>query len=192
MAAQVSPINLILFPLFPALLANEPTTVIIKGNDSADVRTSSGSVLLKVEAGPTTTSHYKKIFDAQGTPIFNIRKESWNIDGDRYWLESPTDESIKYFEMKTHFSPIGATYDGTFTNTAAGKIESLFFKANPVGKHGSIHLRDATGQAVANVEQHWTRSTKENYVTVAPGVDIGLIVGMILCVDDRERGHTKQ
>jgi uncharacterized protein YxjI len=192
MAALLSPIDLTLFPLFPTLIANESTTVIIEGNDSADVRTSSGKLLLKIKAEPTSGPHSKKIYDAQGNPIFNIRKESWNLDGDRYWLESPTDDSTKYFEMKTHLSTIGAYYDGTFTNAAAGKKESLYYNSNPVGKHGSIHLGDATGQVVANIEQQWTTSTKESYVTVAPGVDIGLIVGMVLCIDDRERGHTKQ
>lgn len=177
--------------LFPDFVAQRAETVVIKGRyvgDSYDITTLDGRPLLTVKAEAMSLSHRKRIYDANGRHIFNIRKETWNITGNAYWIEHPSNDA-KLFTLESKSSMSGRKFSGTFTNAVNGQQEQLLFKNNPFGLHGTI-ANGATGTPVANIDREMFKLRKEYHVTVAPGVDIALIVGMCICFDDRAKSDS--
>lgn len=181
-----------LLAVFPDFIAQQQETVVLKGRQfgaTYDIMTIDGRALLAVEPGPASLSRRKRILDAKGRHIFNIRRESWHLGGSRYFIESPSrsnSEMLLTVEFKLFVT--GTQFTASFTNTINQQQEQLCFNRGYFSSRGKI-TNGAGGSVVADTERQISMLKKEYQVIVAQGVDMALIAAMLICLDDKEKSH---
>jgi uncharacterized protein YxjI len=92
--------------LFPAFIANQPETLVLKehvlslSGDSFSITLANGTPILSVEGKVMSISGRKKVSDMQGNHLFSIVKEHFHIHA-TYVVESAAGE--KLVEVKSGF-----------------------------------------------------------------------------------------
>jgi uncharacterized protein YxjI len=130
-----------------------------------------------------SASGRKTVSDSTGKALVQIRRETWTS---RYYFQSGGDGGPHLWDTESHFGFGGSRNTLRFRNAAGGRGESvqLDFKNSSWGKTSYVKCM---GRDVAVVEKA-TRITKTEYrVTVAAGLDMFLVVGLMIAMDDKTR-----
>jgi uncharacterized protein YxjI len=188
--AQLAPVPS--FPvLFPGYIAQQEETIVFKGRQfgsSYDVLTVDGRSLFAVEPVPSL-GRRMRVLDAYGKNIFCTRKETFHIGGSRYFLENPSRfENTKLLTLEFKMFAIGTKFTASFNNAVTQHHRQLYFDRGYFNTDGAI-TDGAGGPVIAHVERQIIMLRKEYRVVVARGVDVALITGLIVCLDDQEKSH---
>jgi uncharacterized protein YxjI len=180
------------FPiLFPGYIAQQEETILFKGRqygDSYDVLTNDGHALFTVDPLPSL-GRRMKVLDAYGKNIFCTRKETFHIGGSRYFVEKPSpSENTNLLTMEFKLFAVGTKFNVSFNNAVIQHRQQLCFDRGYFDTEGII-TDGAGGPVIALVERKIILLRKEYRVVVAPGVDVALIAGLIVCLDDQEKSH---
>ncbi len=199
MAVQLAP-SPIPIAIIPSYIAQRPETIIMKekifsfSDDAFHVQTTDGRDILKITADTLSWSARKRVFDVAGNHLFTIRKEVFSFPKS-YFAESPAGQKIFEVEGKFHIGTSKAV--GHFANAINGDNVNLLMHGSFFNKSTTI-TNEANGQVVAQIDRELFSARqllgdRSSYaVTVAPGVDIALIVAMVVCLDERrdqKEGH---
>jgi uncharacterized protein YxjI len=110
-----------------------------------------------------------------------------------YFAESPTGAKIFEVEGKFHLGTSKAV--GHFTNAMNGEKENFLMHGSFFNAKTEI-VNERDGQVVAQVDREFLNARqlladRQSYaITVAPGVDVALIVAMVVCLDERRDQKT--
>ncbi|KAI0595297.1 DUF567-domain-containing protein [Biscogniauxia sp. FL1348] len=178
--------------VFPQFLARQAETLVLKekvlslSGDSFDVKTAGGQPVFRVEGSAFSLSGRKKLLDARGNHLFTIRKKLIALHA-TYYAEDPSGHQV--FELRGKFSIGTSKSVGTFTSVG-GKQECLLMKGDFFDRKADI-TDEATRQPVAHIDRKFFNMRElvggqQTYaVTVAPNVDMAIIVAMCICLDER-------
>jgi uncharacterized protein YxjI len=159
------------------ILSNEPFTKEWK------VCLHDGTPLLLVSGESVSMSHRKTVTDPQGRKICQIRRQNWSM-GTRYYAET-TENGPRLWELESHFGLTGSNNKMTFANQAAGgEKAALEIKNNTFGSVSQVKY---DGKEVAIIEKKRWKMRHEYHLTVAKGLDMSLIVGLAIALDDKTR-----
>ncbi|KAI5919057.1 DUF567-domain-containing protein [Camillea tinctor] len=179
--------------IIPHFITQQSETLILKekmislSGDSFDVKTVSGQPIFKVEGSTFSLSGRKKVLDMQGNHLFTIRKKLIALHA-TYYAEDPNENVV--FELKGKFSIGSSKSIGTF-KSVGGKQESLLMKGDFFDRKADI-TDEATKQPVAHIDRQFFNMRElvggqQTYaVTIAPNVDMSIIVAMCICLDERK------
>ena len=178
--------------LFSSHIAQQPESLLFKGRQygsSYDVWTGDGSVLFTVEPIPSL-GRQMRVLDAQRNHIFSTRRETFHLGGSRYFIEKPSrpqNNRLLKLEFKTF--AIGTKFTATLNESGKENQAQLCFKRGYFSKEGRMTLGEE-GPVIAHAERYIVAMLRKEYrVDVAEGVDLALIVGMVICLDDQEKTH---
>ncbi|KAF2668090.1 hypothetical protein BT63DRAFT_426919 [Microthyrium microscopicum] len=166
-------------------IANKTETIILSTEPlSRDWRVSlhDGTPLLTIIGESMSASHRKTVSTPDGQTLYQIRRQLWSM-GNTYYAER-TEDGPKLWELESHSGFTGQKHKLMFNNVAAGGQPAMLdFKNRKMGGiSGEVKLID---QSVANIELKRGLLKKDYYVTVAQGVDMSLLVGMVVAIEDR-------
>jgi len=172
--------------IFPNLIAKKEETLIMKGESfsrSWKICLHDGTPIMTVEGEHLSASHRKTVLDAQGQKLGQIRRQRWTIPT-TYYAEA-SEGGPRLWELKSHMGFPTAKNTVTFANaTGDGRSAELNFKKDGIGSSGVVKLG---GQDVAIVEKkHW-KMRSEYHITVAPGLDMFLPIGLMVALDDKAK-----
>lgn len=179
--------------VFPQFIAQKPETIVMTERllslqeGSFRVQTVDGQEILGLDADAFSLSRRKRVTDTDGTHLFTIRKELFTLPRS-YYAEDP--QGNKILDVEGKFSVGTSRAEAHFTNALNGEIESLFMKGSFFNKH-TVITHQRTGAVVAEINREFLNARqifghRQTYtVTVAPGVDMALIVAMCVCLDER-------
>ncbi|KAI1411794.1 DUF567-domain-containing protein [Hypoxylon sp. FL1857] len=189
-----SPPQLAPFPrplgIFAPFIARQTETLVIKekvvslSGNSFDITLANGQPIFKVKGESMTLSSRMNVMDMSGNLLFCIRKKHLTIHT-TYYAENPNGEEI--FEVRSKFKLIGSRFIGHFTS-ASGQQEELIMEGDFTDTSADIK-DEASGQAVASIyRDRWNAREflggQQTYnVTIAPNVDMAIIVAMCICMD---------
>ena len=197
MTHQLAPVSAPL-AVFPSFIAEYPTTLIMKeqifslSDDAFTVKTVDGRDVLKITADTFSLSARKRVHDPAGNHLFTLRKEIFSFPKS-YFAESPTGTKIFEVEGKFHIGTSKAV--GHFVNAMNGEQENFLMHGSFFNVKTEI-TDERNGQVVAQVDREMLNARqllgdRQSYaVTVAPGVDMALIVAMVVCLDERRDQKT--
>jgi uncharacterized protein YxjI len=149
------------------------------------VTLNNGNTILILEGEPMSLSHRKTVKDGKGNTLYQVRRETFTFGNPKYYAEtSEGGPRVWEMEMHTHMFS-GSDMKMTFSNKAAGgKPDSMEFKNNPWGSTGYIKYQ---GREVASIGKISWQFKHVFELTVAKGLDMTLIVGIMVCMDDMIR-----
>ncbi|KAJ6552058.1 tubby C-terminal-like domain-containing protein [Mycena vulgaris] len=178
--------------LFSAFFARQPEPLVLKekvmslSGDSFSVKTTDGRPILQVKGEAFSLSGRKHVMDMQGTVLFDIRKKHLAFPA-LYYGEDPAGNHI--FEVKSKWT-IGSSKAVCSFISTNGKAEKLLMKGNFFDTTANI-TDEATGQLVATIDRKFFNAREliggqQTYVvTVAPNVDMALVIAMCICLDEK-------
>jgi uncharacterized protein YxjI len=184
--------------VLPPFIAQQPTTLIMKEqifslSDAAfTVKTLDDRAILTITADAFSLSARKHVHDPAGNALFTLRKELFSFPKS-YFAESPA--GTKIFEVEGKFHLGGSRAVGHFVNAMNGEQENFLMHGSFFNVKTEI-THERTGQVVAQIDRElWNArqllGDRQSYaVTVAPGVDVALIVAMVVCLDERRDQKT--
>jgi len=180
--------------VFPNYIARQSETIVMTekllslADDSFTVKTIDGREILQVKGENLSLSHRKRVCNMQGTHLFTIRKEVMHFPAS-FYAEDPSGNRI--FEVKGKLSLGTSKAVGHFANAAhQGQQESLFMHGSFFNAQTTI-TNEANNEVVALIDRKMFNARqffggRQTYaVTIAPGVDIALIMAMCVCLDER-------
>jgi uncharacterized protein YxjI len=188
--AQLSPVSS--FPaLFPKYIAEQEETLVFRGRQygsSYDISTIDGRKLFAVDPLPSL-GRRTQVMDMQGKNIFGTRKETFHLGSSRYFIERPSrSNDTKLLTIEFKMFKIGTKFTVTFDDGIAEQQGQLHFDRGYFSSDGTV-TKGVDGPVVAHVERQITLLRKEYKVIVAKGMDMALISGLIVCLDDQEKSH---
>lgn len=189
-AAELEPIPDSL-AVFPSFIAKSPTTLILKESvfsltEPFTVKTIDGNQLFIIKADSFPLSSEKRIYDAEKNHLFTLQKETFSFPKSFYAV-SPEGHKIFEVEGKLHFGSskaIGHFFNATDNERVKIELKGTFFSTKTEIKNAK------NGQVVAHIDrERWnTRqliANRDTYaVTVAPGMDMAIIVAMVVYLDE--------
>ena len=147
------------------------------------------SIQSKARSFPCVVPHHPQLLTLQPHPpqkeIFSFPKS--------YFAESPTGTKIFEVEGKFHLGTSKAV--GHFANAMSGEKENFLMHGSFFNAKTEI-VNERNGQVVAQVDREFFNAQqlladRQSYaVTIAPGVDVALIVAMVVCLDERRDQKT--
>jgi len=174
-------------------LARQSETLILRekvmslSGDSFDINLQSGQPILRVQGKVMSLSGRKSVFDLSGNHLFDIAKEHLHIHA-TYAAVNPAGQ--KLLEVKSGFALLGSKATATFTNAATGAPETLLMKGNFFDSAADI-VDQKNGFVVGRINRKLLSGRdlllgQQTYaLTVAPGVDLALMVAMCICMDEK-------
>jgi uncharacterized protein YxjI len=184
--------------VFPSFIAQYPTTLVMKesvfslADDAFTVKTLDGRDVLKISADTFSLSSRKRVYDPANNHLFTLRKEIFSFPKS-YYAESPA--GTKIFEVEGKFHLGGSKAVGHFANAMNGEQENLLMHGSFFNAKTEI-TNEKNGQVVAQIDRQFLNARqfladRDTYaVTIAPGVDMALIVAMVVCLDERREQKT--
>jgi uncharacterized protein YxjI len=172
--------------IFPNFIARKEETLIMKSESfsrSWKISLHDGTPIMTVKGEHLSASHRKTVLDPQGQKLGQIRRQTWSFTS-TYYAEA-SEGGPRLWELKSHMGFPTSKNTVSFANAAGdGKSAELNFKKKGFGASGVVTL---AGQDVAIVEKkHWKMRT-EYHITVAPGLDMFLPIGLMVALDDKIR-----
>lgn len=157
------------------------------GDDFAVKDAMTGQKLFEVDGRTFSLRDNKVIKDAQGQPLFMLDKKILAIHATYRGLSPQSKEQL--FTVKSSLS-FGTKLTATFRNTAGdGREISLILKGDIIDRSAEIRTED--GIVVARIMRQFANAgqvffDQQTYVlTVAPGVDIALLLAICICLDEK-------
>ncbi|GAB7359315.1 hypothetical protein MBLNU230_g5966t1 [Neophaeotheca triangularis] len=136
--------------------------------------------------GKAMSLHARKTFlTPNDQELFTIKTEMFSLSKS-FRAESPLGYD---FSVEGHFSLGSSKSSVHFTNASDGRTVELDLKGDWLDRSADITLG---GQPVARVERQFMNAREmlggqqTYFVTVAPNVDLSLIAGVCVCLDERE------
>ncbi|KAK8043873.1 hypothetical protein PG994_012711 [Apiospora phragmitis] len=160
--------------------------IVSLSGDSFDIKTLDGRPVFKVQGNAFSLSGRKEVMDVAGNHLFTIRKRLLRLHS-TFYVEDPSEREI--MEVAGKFSFGSSKSVATFTSEG-GQRENLFMKGNFFDTRAAI-TDEASGQAVAVINRQLLNprellgGQQTYHVTVAPNVDLAVIVAMCICLDER-------
>jgi uncharacterized protein YxjI len=182
--------SLVPFALFPAFVAQKPETLVIKNRStwtgkSHSVSTIDGRPVFNVKGGDTLSLSYQRhVHDANGTPIFIIKRESRFLQATIYYALLPSETGRRLFECEFDPWAEGHTCHGHFTSAINGQHQTFILSANPSHTKAKI-TNQATAQTVAVIKKESFQPMPEYHVSVRPGADKALVTALCIVMHDR-------
>ncbi|KAI0896204.1 DUF567-domain-containing protein [Annulohypoxylon nitens] len=176
--------------IFAPFIAKQSETLVLKeklaslSGNSFDITLPNGQPLFKVKGESLTLSNRTNVMDVNGNQLFCIRKKHLSIHT-TYYAEDPKGQEI--FEVQSKFRLGGSKFIGSFTS-ASGEQEQLLMKGDWTDTNAEI-TDESSGQVVASIyRDRWNAREliggQQTYnVTIAPNVDMAIIVAMCICLD---------
>ncbi|KAK0726893.1 tubby C-terminal-like domain-containing protein [Lasiosphaeria miniovina] len=196
MALQLPPVPQPLglnHPTADLLLARQTETIILRekvmslSGDSFDISLQSGQPILRVQGSVFSFSGRKTVMNLNNQPVFDIKKEHLHIHA-TYAAVDPNGNPL--LEVKSSFKLIGSKARATFVNKYTGQQESFLMQGNWFDSRADI-VHEKTGMVVGNINRKLLSGRdilfgQQTYaLTVAPGVDMSLMVAMCICMDEK-------
>jgi hypothetical protein len=114
------------FAFFPTFIAQKPETLVIKSksawtDSSYNISTIDGRPIFNVKRGDTFSFSYRRrVRDANGTPIFTIKRESRFLRPTIYHALAPSETGPRLFECEFDPWAVGEKCSGHFINAING------------------------------------------------------------------------
>jgi len=177
--------------VFPSFIAQHPTTLIMKESifsltDAFTVKTLDEHDVFKISIDTFSFSSHKHVSDPKNNHLFTLHKETFSFPKS-FYAKSRAGAKLFEVEGKLHFGSVKAV--GHFLNVMNDEQEHLEMQGGFFGTKTNI-INKKNGQVVAEIDrQRWNaRQLVANHgtyaVTVAPGVDMALIVAMVIYLDE--------
>ncbi|KAF2840239.1 hypothetical protein M501DRAFT_1049268 [Patellaria atrata CBS 101060] len=177
--------------IFKPFIAQKSETLILTerfglSGDSFRIQNLEGRPILQVEGKVATISGRKIVRDMAGNELFHIRKKHLALFQTFYAEDS---KGERFFEVKGKFALLGSKAVGTFRGFS-GEEHRLTMEGNWLNSKADI-VDEATGKTVATINRkRWNARDliggQQTYqVTIAPGMDMALIVAMCIMLDER-------
>ncbi|KAF2455905.1 tubby C-terminal-like domain-containing protein [Lineolata rhizophorae] len=178
--------------VFPQFTAQRTETLILKekvmslSGDSFDIKTVDGRPIFKVKGDAFSLSGRKAVSDMQDNHLFDIRQRHLTMHS-TYYCEDPSGN--EFFEVKNKIRFLSSKAVATFISAGTGKQESLLMKGNFFDSRAEI-VDESTGNLVAVIDRKFMNASEllfsqQTYaLTVAPGVDMALMVAMCIALDE--------
>ncbi|KAK0652506.1 tubby C-terminal-like domain-containing protein [Cercophora newfieldiana] len=192
MAVQLAPVQ---HPLgiWNQFLARQTETLVLREKvmsltgDSFDIKMANGQPIFKIQGKVMSISGRKSVYDMGGNHLFDIVKEHLHIHA-TYAAVDPSGR--KLLEVKSSFALLGSKATATFTNASNHAQESLQMKGNWFDSAADI-VDLKTGFVVGRIDRKLLSGRdllfgQQTYaLTVAPNVDLALMVAMCICMDEK-------
>ncbi|TFK96287.1 tubby C-terminal-like domain-containing protein [Pterulicium gracile] len=129
--------------------------------------------------------------DLQGQTLFHLKKRLIALHATFDGISSTNDETI-LFTVEKSFSDGKTRLNVTFRNAADGNHTNLALRGDFFIRSAVITLQSPEGPIVARFSREYMSARgsmfgKQTYfLTVAPGVDISLLVAVCVCFDEME------
>ncbi|KAB8339194.1 hypothetical protein FH972_022128 [Carpinus fangiana] len=153
--------------------------------DDFTVKTVEGTEICKCKGKVMSISDKKKFTDIQGNEIFTLSNKLLSIHKS-FHAEAPGKAD---FEVKGHFSLLSSKSSVHFTNAADGQQVELEVKGDWFDRSATITYG---GRPVAQIQRSFMNyrqifgDKQTYYVLVAPNVDLSMIAGVCICLDEKE------
>ncbi|MCJ1471544.1 hypothetical protein MMC13_000184 [Lambiella insularis] len=182
-AAQLPPLPHTLGVL-PGYYANQPTTLVMREKimswtgDDYHIKTTDGASVLRVRGTVMSMSGRTEVLDNQGHPLFTVRKEIFSFLKN-YYAESP--QGSKFLTVDGEFSLGRNKATIGFLNASDGQQVQLKMKGDWLDMTTEIKLGNTV---VARIDREMRTGwqilggPQTYFVTVAPNVDMALMVAM--------------
>ncbi|KAF8606972.1 DUF567-domain-containing protein [Ceratobasidium sp. AG-I] len=181
--------------VLPAYAQNTEVTLKLRekrislSGDSFAITDVSGRPYFKMEGNAFHIRDKKTLMQADGRPIFNIQNKLLSIHS-QYLVYNATQstESEPLFVVKSHFSLTGAKLDVSFTNASDNRPVVFELKGSFFDRSAEITMG---GQPVARISRQFMNSgqllfdQQTYFLTVAPGVDVAMMVALCVCMDEK-------
>jgi len=170
--------------VFPNYIAKKTETIIMKATGmtgSYKLTLSDGSALFTIDSESISWSHRKHVLDSSGREICQIRQGRSFGRSAKYYAEVSEDSATKLWQMKSKIGLGSMMNTMTFTNAMTQKPVQMEFKKKLFNGGGEVML---DGCIVALVEKKSLKLRPEYHLTIAPNLDMFLIVGVVVSVDD--------
>ncbi|KAK4034292.1 tubby C-terminal-like domain-containing protein [Parachaetomium inaequale] len=177
-------------------MALQTTTLVLKERsfDNFDINDLSGARWMHIEGQIATIHGRKKVFDPRGNYLFDLVKEllHWHTT---FSCETGTEPKQQYMQVKSKFSIFSSKANATFTSTTGAPV-TLSMKGNWLDTTAEI-VDPTTGAVAARIDRKLFNARelllgRQTYhVTIAPGVDIALIIAMCVCLDEAQNEGQK-
>ncbi|KAK1830848.1 tubby C-terminal-like domain-containing protein [Podospora conica] len=174
-------------------LARQSEVIILRekvmslSGDSFDIALQTGQPILRVQGKVMSLTGRKSVYDMSGNHLFDIVKELLHIHA-TFAAVNPAGQ--KLLEVKSSFALLGSKATATFTNAATATPETLMMKGNWLDSAADI-VDQKTGFVVGRINRKLLSGRdllfgQQTYaLTVAPGVDMALLVAMCICMDEK-------
>ncbi|GAW23897.1 hypothetical protein ANO14919_134740 [Xylariales sp. No.14919] len=202
--------------LFPRFFASQPESLLLRekalslSGDSFEIRNSDGELIFRVTSEVSPLAGRTHISDTDGNLLFTIRKKFIALHS-TFYAEDPNGKVI--IEVKGKFSSEsrgidgGCFHPGLATNSpfffmTVGPRKSVCTFRSQLGTEESLVaagsfsdtradiMHEATKLPVATIDREELtnmRDILQTYiVTVAPNVDMAIIIAMCMCLDERQ------
>ncbi|RYP05413.1 hypothetical protein DL764_003838 [Monosporascus ibericus] len=178
--------------LFPGFIARQTETLMIKekgislSGDSFTIKTVGGQPVFDVKGNFFSLSGRKVVTDIRGNHLFTIRKKLLALQS-TYYAEGPAGNPI--LEVIGKFGFTTRKFVGRFIS-ASGQKEDLRMTGDFFHTSAQI-CGNASRSPVAIIERDFFNMReffldKQTYaVTIAPNVDMAIVVAMCICLDER-------
>jgi uncharacterized protein YxjI len=170
----------------PDFVAHNTETIIVSSEPFSKqwkVCLHDGTPLLIVSGESLSMSHRKTISDPQGRKLCQIRRQTWTM-GTRYYAEA-TEDGPRLWELESHTGLTSRNNKMTFSNQAAGGEKAALEVKETT--FGSVSQVKYDGKEVAIIEKKRWKMRHEYHLTIAKGLDMSLIVGLVIALDDKTR-----
>ncbi|KAH6641845.1 tubby C-terminal-like domain-containing protein [Chaetomium tenue] len=176
--------------IFDHMLAQQTVTLVLKEKsfDDFTIKGLDQSRWMHVEGKIASLHGRKKVFDPSGAHLFDIVKEllHWHAT---YNCETEGGDK-QYMQVKSKFSIFSSKANATFT-TSHGRSVNLAMTGNWLDTTADI-VDTASGAVAARIDRKLFNARElllghqTYHVTIAPGVDVALIIAMCVCLDSTQ------
>ncbi|ORX90942.1 hypothetical protein K493DRAFT_229289 [Basidiobolus meristosporus CBS 931.73] len=163
--------------------------------DDFSIKDASNTVEYFKCSGRTFSLREKKVLlDNTGAPVLNIRDQFFALVPN-YKIYQGSDRNKLLFEIRAKFTLFKPKFTLHFTNLADGNPITLELKGDWLARRTVIRAINHLGVTTTIARVHSPIGTGRNlflnkqdyYVTIAPGVDIAMIVAICICLDENAK-----
>jgi uncharacterized protein YxjI len=147
----------------------------------ATITSPTGQTVLTIEAPFLSRSHRKNVFDNNGALLFTVRKGRSSLGVSHYYFESAVD---KHHILELHSEWIGRSS----ARTTASFVDAVSQHEEVLEVEGAAIVETETGCVVARMDREKLQLRHTYQLMVMAGVDVALAVGVMMCLDEMERG----
>lgn len=177
--------------VFPSSIAQSPTTIIMKESifsltEPFTVKTPDGRDVFKISTDALSLSSRKHVYDLEGNHLFTLHKETFSFPKSFYAKSS---EGSNIFEIEGKFHIGGSKAVGHLVNATNGEKEDLQMQGSVFNAKTDITNKE-NKQVVVQIDTQRRNArqllaNRGTYaVTIAPGMDMALIVAMVVYLDE--------
>ncbi|MCJ1282818.1 hypothetical protein MMC26_002144 [Xylographa opegraphella] len=179
--------------VLPNYYATQPTTLVMRekimsftGNDY-HIKSTEGASILRVRGNAMSLSERSEVSDNQGQLLFTVRRRLLSFLKD-YYAEDPSGNKFLAVDGEFSFGRNKASI--SFINASDAQEIQLKMKGDWFDMTTEIKWGDAV---VARIDREMRTGwqilggPQTYFVTVAPNVDMALMVALCICLDERRR-----